>query len=104
MGELLFVKVEMIEDRPANVPQRYANQATHARYAAHARTFFLSDFISIENKGSKIQIPKLVIRVRFPSPAPLFPQYFAQSIFSTVKGSLEPSPDERHWDSHFCAS
>ena len=58
--------------RPANVPQRHANQATHARYAAHARRFLLSDFVSIENKGSKIQIPKLVIRVRFPSPAPDF--------------------------------
>src|SRR6266436_2244453 len=61
------------ENRPANVPQQYANQATHARYAAHARTFFLSDFVSIENKGSKIQIPKLdvagsipVARSRFP--------------------------------------
>ena len=56
--------------RPANVPQRHANQAMHARYAAHARTFFLSDFVSIENKGSEIQLPKLVVRVRFPSPAP----------------------------------
>jgi hypothetical protein len=24
----------------------------HARYAAHARTFFLTDFVSIENKRS----------------------------------------------------
>jgi len=54
MEELLFVKVEMIEDRPPNVPQRHANQATHARYALHARTFVLSNFVSIENKGSKI--------------------------------------------------
>ena len=60
-----------IQIRPPNVPQQYANQALHARYAAHACTFFLSDFVSIENKGSKIQIPKLVIRVRFPSPAPV---------------------------------
>ena len=57
--------------RPANVPQRYANQAHHARDAVHARTFFLSDFVNVENKGVVIQIPKLVIRVRFPSPAPL---------------------------------
>src|ERR1043165_5618402 len=34
--------------RPANVPQRHAHQATHARYAMHARTFFLGDFVSIE--------------------------------------------------------
>src|SRR5262245_30345429 len=47
--------------RPANVPQRHANQATHARYAAHARTFFLIDFVSVENKGSKIQLPKLKV-------------------------------------------
>jgi hypothetical protein len=46
---------------PANVPQRHANQATHARYAVHARTFFLSDFVSVENKGSKIQLPKLKV-------------------------------------------
>jgi serine/threonine protein kinase len=44
--------------RPANVPQRYANQALHAQYALHACTFFMSDFVSVENKGSKILIPK----------------------------------------------
>jgi len=44
--------------RPPNVAQRHANQAMHAR------TFFLSDFVSIENKGSSILIPKLVIRVQ----------------------------------------
>jgi WD40 repeat protein len=38
---------------PQNVPQLYANQALHARW------FFLSRFVSIENKGSKILIPKL---------------------------------------------
>ena len=47
--------------RPANVPQRYANQAEHARYAEHARTFFPQRFVSIENKGSKIQLPKLKV-------------------------------------------
>src|SRR5262252_6457472 len=47
--------------RPANVPQRHANQARHARYAAHARRCFLSDFVSIENIGSKIQLPKLKV-------------------------------------------
>jgi hypothetical protein len=50
-----------MENVPQNVPQRYADQAAHARYALHARTFFLSDFVSIENKGWKIQIPKLEV-------------------------------------------
>jgi len=31
----------------------------HARYATHARTCFLTDFVSIENKGSEIYLPKL---------------------------------------------
>jgi len=51
----------MMKTVPQNVPQRHANQALHARYALHARTFLLSDFVSIENKGSKIQIPKLKV-------------------------------------------
>jgi hypothetical protein len=59
---------------PQNVPQRHANQATHARYAAHARTFFLSDFVSIENKGSKIQIPKLDVAGSIPVARSIFPQ------------------------------
>jgi hypothetical protein len=54
-------ELEMMTHRPANVPQRHANQATHARYAAHARAFFLGDFVSVENKGSKIQLPKLKV-------------------------------------------
>jgi len=33
----------------------------HARYAAHARTFFPQRFVSIENKGLKIQLPKLKV-------------------------------------------
>ncbi len=45
--------------RPANVPQRCANQAAHARYAAHARRFVLSDFVSVENKERCIYLPKL---------------------------------------------
>src|SRR5262249_39950349 len=52
---------DLLTHRRANVPQRHANQATHARYATHARTFFLSDFVSLENKGSKIQLPKLKV-------------------------------------------
>jgi len=33
----------------------------HARYALHARQFFLSDFVSIENKGAEVLIPKLQV-------------------------------------------
>jgi len=36
--------------RHANVPQRCANQALHARYAMHARALFPSRFVSLENK------------------------------------------------------
>jgi hypothetical protein len=57
-----------------NVPQLSANQALHARYAQHAHAFSLSRFVSIENKERLSYFPKLVIRVRFPSPAPNFPQ------------------------------
>jgi len=49
------------KNRPANVPQQSANQALHARYAAHARAFFLSDFVSIENKEAMNKIPKLKV-------------------------------------------
>ena len=51
----------LVTHRPANVLQRHAFQARHARYATHARIFFLSDFVSVENKGSKIQLPKLKV-------------------------------------------
>jgi len=51
----------MVETVPQNVPQRHANQAMHARYAVHARTFFLSDFVSVENKESNILLPKLKV-------------------------------------------
>src|SRR5213075_1721513 len=54
-------------NRPPNVPQRYAIQAMPAR------TFLLSGFVSIENKGSRLQLPKLVIRVRFPVARSIFP-------------------------------
>ncbi len=37
---------------PQIVPQLDANQALHARYAAHARWFFLSGFVSRANKGA----------------------------------------------------
>jgi len=73
------------KDRPANVPQLYANQALHARYAAHARTFFLSDFVSIENKGSKIQIPKLDVAGSIPVARSIF---FSNSWAPIVKRSI----------------
>jgi len=38
----------------------------HAWYAVHARTFLLSDFVSVENKGSKIHIPKLDVAGSIP--------------------------------------
>ncbi len=46
---------------PQTVPQRYANQALHARYAAHARAFFVSGFVSVENKERCIYLPKLKV-------------------------------------------
>ena len=67
--------------RPANVPQRHANQAMHARYAVHARTLFLSDFVSIENKGSKIQIPKLDVAGSIPVARSMFLRKIAESNF-----------------------
>jgi hypothetical protein len=47
--------------REQTSPSDTQNQATHARYAVHARTIFLSDFVSIENKGAVILIPKLKV-------------------------------------------
>jgi hypothetical protein len=46
----------------------------HARYAAHARTCFSRDFVSIENKGSKIKIPKLDVAGSIPVARSNFPQ------------------------------
>ena len=51
----------MIDNRPPNVPQRYANQALHARYALHARIFLLGGFVSCENKESLGYFPKLKV-------------------------------------------
>jgi hypothetical protein len=56
----------LCEKRPANVPQRYANQAVHAWYALHARWFFLSGFISCANKGAMNKIPKLKVAGSIP--------------------------------------
>src|SRR5262245_27273481 len=71
--------------RPPNVPQRHANQAMHARYAAHARTFFLSDFVSVENKGSKIQLPKLKVASSSLVARSRFPRQFLILIFKLNK-------------------
>jgi hypothetical protein len=46
----------------------------HARYAAHARTFFLGDFVSGENKGSKIYFPKLKVASSSLVARSIFPQ------------------------------
>jgi hypothetical protein len=51
----------MIGTVPQNVPQRYAIQAAHARYALHARIFLLGGFVSIENKECLIYFPKLEV-------------------------------------------
>src|SRR5260370_58055 len=56
----------MIETVPQNVPQRYADQAAHARYALHARIFFLSGFVSVENKERCIYLPKLDVAGSIP--------------------------------------
>jgi len=55
MNEAFIHVLTELTHRPPNVPQRHANQATHAR------RFFRSDFVSVENKGAKIQIPKLKV-------------------------------------------
>ena len=52
----------MIENRPPNVPQLYASQALHARYALHARIFLLGGFVSVENKECLIYFPNLIRR------------------------------------------
>jgi len=46
----------------------------HARYAAYARRFFLSGFVSIENKGSKLLIPKLKVASSSLVARSIFPQ------------------------------
>ena len=56
----------MTENRPPNVPQRYADQAAHARYAAHASRFLPSDFVSVENKKRCIYLPKLKVAGSIP--------------------------------------
>src|SRR2546423_10089312 len=49
------------EETSPKVSQRYASQALHARYSVHADRFFPSGFVSCENKGALIQIPKLKV-------------------------------------------
>jgi len=76
--------------RPANVPQRHAFQAKHAWYAAHARTFFPQRFVSIENRGSKIQLPKLKVASSSLVARSIRPQEIAKSRKAIFK-SLEKS-------------
>jgi hypothetical protein len=82
----------------------------HGMQFMHAQ-IFLSDFVSVENKGSEIQLPKLVVRVRFPSPAPMFfgnsssqfsnstetvinvPQTFRGILHSQVSASKDDTPN-----------
>src|SRR5215510_4522476 len=52
----------------------------HARCALHARTFCSSDFVSIENKGSKIHIPKVGGRSR-----PALPSFTFQRLRERYK-------------------
>src|SRR5258706_15983176 len=88
----------MIETVPQNVPQRCANQAMHARYAQHACIFLVSGFVSVENKERCIYLPKLVIRVRFPSPAP-----FSSRILKLKFQKLETVPQtSRKFSLHKC--
>ncbi len=58
------------------VPQMSRNylhiQLLDAWHAQYAHAVLLSIFVNVVNKGSRNYIPKLVIRVRFPSPAPNF--------------------------------
>ncbi|SRR5260370_12754008 len=76
-GELLInahiAQVNSMTHRPANVPQPYADQAAHARYAVHARTFFLRDFVSIENKERLSYFPKLDVAGSIPVAHSIFP-------------------------------
>jgi hypothetical protein len=58
--------------RPANVPQRHANQALHARYATHARAFLWSHFVSVENKERCIYLPKLDVAGSIPVARSIF--------------------------------
>ena len=74
-------------NRPANVPQVDANQALLAWYALHACKFLLRDFVSIENKGSVILIPKLEVVSSSTIAGPIFPLQ--------NKKSANPEPDEK---------
>ena len=61
MGQALdSIENLMRQNRPPNSPgDKQIRQ--HARYAAHAHWFLLSGFVSRENKGAVILIPKLKV-------------------------------------------
>jgi hypothetical protein len=65
-----------VKNRPANVPQRCANQALHARYAQHAHTFFLDVFVSVENKECLIYFPKLDVAGSIPVARSILLSYY----------------------------
>lgn len=74
-----------------------------AHDAQYALAVFLSIFASVENKGPLGYIPRLEVVGSSPIARSIFAQYFFHNQFSQElkEGSLEPSPDPRHWDSHF---
>src|SRR5215813_14631773 len=72
-------------------PAATRKSATHGRYEVHACTFFLSDFVSIENKGLKIQLPKLKVASSSSSPAPI-PKQVLIAKFSTQEKVSPPAP------------
>ena len=65
-GLNLMLSVLPLFTVPQTSPQRSENQALHARYALHACIFLLSNFVSIEYKGTKILIPKLDVAGSIP--------------------------------------
>src|SRR5438874_12328639 len=63
----------------------------HARYAQYARIFFLSGFVSVENKERCIYLPSWMLRVRSPSPAQRFLSKIRNWKLSKANQKLERS-------------
>jgi len=59
-------------NRPPKRSPATRKSATHADMRGHARTFFLSDWVRIENKGSKLCFPADVAGSLPVAPAPFF--------------------------------
>jgi len=64
-----------------------------SRYAVHARTFFPQRFVSIENKGLKIQLPKLKVARSSLVARSSFPQQKFQTGFSMLEEFQKCSPN-----------